>query len=226
MLEICNLSCGYGSFRAVHELSFEVGEGEVFGLIGTNGAGKTSTLMAIAGHVDVHSGSISYRGRNITGLSPRERVCLGMALVPEGRRLFPDLSVSENLAIGAYSLSVYKERANRERVLALFSRLSERLQQKACSLSGGEQQMLAIGRALMAEPRLLLVDEMSLGLMPKIIDTCYAALEALRSEGVTIVLVEQSTERILEFAERCACLNQANPFGRVQLPRLKTTPAS
>ncbi|MGI9302633.1 MAG: ATP-binding cassette domain-containing protein, partial [Gammaproteobacteria bacterium] len=116
MLEIRNLSCGYGQFRAVHDLSFAVGEGEAFGLIGANGAGKTSTLMAIAGHVGVHAGSISYYGNDITDLSPRERVRLGIALAPEGRRLFPDLSVSENLAIGGYSLAAHKERANREHV--------------------------------------------------------------------------------------------------------------
>ncbi len=206
MLEVVNLNCGYGSFRAVHDLSFKVDTGGVFGLIGANGAGKTSTLMAIAGHVGIHSGSIVYNNNDITTLNAHDKIKLGIALVPEGRRLFPDLSARENLTIGGYSLPSARESTNEERVFSLFPRLTERLKQKAGSLSGGEQQMLAIARALMAEPKLLLVDELSLGLMPKIIDACYDALQKLRDQGVSIVLVEQSTDRIVEFADRLCVL--------------------
>ena len=206
MLRLDGISCGYGAFRAVSDLSFEVPKGQVFALIGANGASKSSTIMAIAGHVRVFGGAITLDGKDITRLPARLRVRRGIAIAPEGRRLFPDLSVDENLIIGGYILPRARSDERREMVLDLFPRLSERLGQVAGSLSGGEQQMLAIGRALMAEPRLLMIDEVSLGLMPKMIDVCYQAIAALKSDGMTILLVEQSTKRALEIADKVCVL--------------------
>ena len=207
MLRLESFACGYGQLRAVEGLSFEVPRGSVFALLGPNGAGKTSTLMAVAGHVRVQAGRIVLEDADITRRPAVERVRLGMALVPEGRRLFPDLTVAENLAVGGYSRPREHLARNRARVFELFPRLAERRDQYAGSLSGGEQQMLAIGRALMAEPRLLLVDEVSLGLMPKMVDLCYRALARLGEEGLTIVLVEQNTTRALEVADQVCVLS-------------------
>ncbi|MCY4395562.1 MAG: ABC transporter ATP-binding protein [Rhodospirillaceae bacterium] len=206
MLRLDRLTCGYGPFRAVTELSLEVPDGSVLALIGANGAGKSSTLMAVAGHVAVMGGRVLFDDADITAEPARSRVRRGIALVPEGRRLFPDLSVQENLTVGGYSRSQRVEARNVERVVALFPRLEGRLKQLAGSMSGGEQQMLAIGRALMAEPRLLLIDEVSLGLMPAVIDVCYAALDRLRDDGLAILLVEQSTQRAFDIADTVCVL--------------------
>ena len=206
MLRLERLTCGYGPFVAVHELTLTVPEGGVFALIGANGAGKSSTIMAIAGHVAVSGGRILLADRDITALPPRQRVRAGIAVVPEGRRLFPDLTVDETLTIGGFIHPRDRVSESREAVLALFPRLGERLDQPAGSLSGGEQQMLAIGRALMAEPRLLMIDEVSLGLMPKMVDICYDAIATLKARGMTILLVEQSTERAFAVADRVCVL--------------------
>lgn len=206
LLELQALSCGYADSRVVHDLSLQVGSGELVALLGANGAGKTSTLMCIAGHVEQHGGRILLDDRDIATIPARARVEYGIALAPEGRRLFADLSVAENLSVGAYSQPAAVRRQQRDYVLALFPRLEERLKQLAGSLSGGEQQMLAIGRALMAKPRLLLIDELSLGLMPKVIDQCYQALERLRAEGIAVLLVEQNTERALSAADHVCVL--------------------
>jgi branched-chain amino acid transport system ATP-binding protein len=207
MLTIDNLACGYGSVRAVHGVSFEVPAGSVFALLGPNGAGKTSTVMAIMGHVDIHGGHILFDGNDITRRRAVDRAALGISLVPEGRQLFSDLTVAENLTVGGYAYALERDRAKRERVFGYFPRLFERRDQLAGSLSGGEQQMLSIGRALMAEPRLLLVDELSLGLMPKMVDICLDALLKLKGEGLTILLVEQNTARALEVADRVCVLS-------------------
>ncbi len=207
MLTLDNLVCGYGSVRAVHGVSFEVPAGSVFALLGPNGAGKTSTVMAIMGHVDILGGRILFDGEDITHRHAVDRAALGIALVPEGRQLFSDLTVGENLTVGGYAYAVERDRAKRERVFGYFPRLFERRDQLAGSLSGGEQQMLAIGRALMAEPRLLLVDELSLGLMPKMVDICLDALLKLKGEGLTILLVEQNTARALDVADRVCVLS-------------------
>ena len=207
MLTLENLSCGYGAVRAVHDLSFELPPGTLLALLGPNGAGKTSTMMAIMGHVDIYSGRILYEDINITRRRAVDRAELGIALVPEGRQLFPDLTVDENLTVGGYAHTRARERVNRERVFQIFPRLAERKTQLASSLSGGEQQMLAIGRALMAEPRLLLVDELSLGLMPKMVDLCLRALLDLKRQGVTILLVEQNTARALDVADQVIVLS-------------------
>ncbi len=206
MLRLDRLSCGYGPFRAVTDLSFEIADGTVLALIGANGAGKSSTLMTIAGHVAVMGGTVVFHGEDITAEPARARVGRGIALAPEGRRLFPDLTVRENLTVGGYSRPRQAEARNVERVLALFPRLEGRLRQLAGSMSGGEQQMLAIGRALMAEPRLLMIDEVSLGLMPTVIDMCYEALGRLRDEGLAILLVEQNTQRAFDIADSVCVL--------------------
>ena len=198
--------CGYGAVAAVTGLTLDVREGEIFALLGPNGAGKTSTIQAVMGFIPVQAGRIRLDGEDITHCGATERAGLGMALVPEGRRLFSDLSVLENLAVGAYTRSRGQEARGRERVFALFPRLAERRAQVSGSLSGGEQQMLAFGRALMAEPRLLFVDELSLGLMPKAAGIFIDVLQKLRSEGVTTVLVEQNTKRALRVADSVCVL--------------------
>ncbi len=207
MLRLEGLACGYGAVRAVEALSLEVPRGTIFALLGPNGAGKTSTIMAIAGHVEVHAGRVLLDGMDITRRPAVERVGLGMGLVPEGRRLFTDLTVDENLLVGGYSRPRQRMAANRARVFELFPHLAERRQQQAGSLSGGEQQMLAIGRALMAEPRLLLVDEVSLGLMPKMVDACYEAIVELKTQGLTVLLVEQSMRWAMRVANHVCVLN-------------------
>ena len=206
MLKLEDLSCGYGAVTAVGGLTLEVSPGELFALLGPNGAGKTSTLMAIMGHVQVTAGAIRFDGQDITALPATARAALGVALVPEGRRLFGDMSVMENLVVGGYSKPKVMQERNLERAFALFPLLKQRQHQLAASLSGGEQQMLAIGRALMAEPRLLLVDELSLGLMPKAVGLFIDILRTLRKQGVTVILVEQNTQRALQLADRVCVL--------------------
>jgi branched-chain amino acid transport system ATP-binding protein len=207
MLRLDHLSCGYGAIEAAHEISFDVAERSVFALLGPNGAGKTSTIMAIMGHIDIHGGRILLEGEDITRRRAIDRVKLGIALVPEGRQLFSDLTVDENLTVGGYARPADRDAAKRDRVFGYFPRLHERRTQLAGSLSGGEQQMLAIGRALMAEPRLLLVDELSLGLMPKMVDLCLDTLMQLKRDGLTIVLIEQNTARALDVADRVCVLS-------------------
>jgi len=206
MLRLENLSCGYGPMRAVHELSIEAERGRVHALLGANGAGKSSTIMCVAGHVKTHGGRVVYKDKDITDIPPPQRVRAGIGLVPEGRRLFSELTVRENLIVGGYCREKKAAAPGIDRVLETFPRLGERIHQQAGSLSGGEQQMLSIGRALMSQPSLLLIDELSLGLMPKAIDTCYSVINDLKTQGMTIVLVEQSTSRALEVADSVTVL--------------------
>ncbi len=206
MLTVTNLTCGYGDILATRDVSFTVSEGNIYALLGTNGAGKTSTIMCLAGHVEAKSGSITFGEVSLLDVPAHDRIDHGLALVPEGRRVFGDLTVEENLIIGGHTISAAKLFANLDRIFDYFPRLAERKQQAAGSLSGGEQQMLAIGRALMADPKLIMIDELSLGLMPRAIDDCYAVLEHLRSEGLTILLVEQNTSRVLDIADRVCVL--------------------
>jgi branched-chain amino acid transport system ATP-binding protein len=206
MLRVEALTCGYGEITAVRELSFDVERGEIFALIGANGAGKSSTLLCLAGLVARSAGQISLDGEEFSTLPARARIRRGLAIVPEGRRIFPDLSVDENLTVGGHVMDRTALIRNRARVFDLFPRLRERARQLAGSLSGGEQQMLALGRALMSEPKLLLVDELSLGLMPKVVDECYEVLAGLKADGVAILLVEQNTERALAAADRLCVL--------------------
>ncbi|MDY6790112.1 MAG: ABC transporter ATP-binding protein [Thermodesulfobacteriota bacterium] len=206
MLQLDLLSCGYGEMTAVHNLSLDVPAGKITALLGANGAGKTSTILCIAGHVAVHEGHVIYQDLDITQASPMARIKSGIAVSPEGRRLFASLTVKENLIVGGYSRAKNKTQEGIDRIIALFPRLGERLPQKAGSLSGGEQQMLSIGRALMSKPQLLLIDELSLGLMPKVIDICYEAITELKRDGLTIILVEQSTQRALEVSDQVCVL--------------------
>jgi branched-chain amino acid transport system ATP-binding protein len=210
MLELTSISCGYGAFQAVHELSLSLRPGTITGLLGANGAGKSSTLMCIAGHVQRQGGSIRLDGEDISSAGPTERVRKGIAISPEGRRLFKDLTVEDNLRVGGMVQPAQVFTQDRDRVLALFPRLAERLNSLAGNLSGGEQQMLAIGRALMTRPRLIMIDELTLGLMPKVIDLCYQALIQLRSEGMTVLLVEQNTERVLKIADDVCVLESGS----------------
>jgi branched-chain amino acid transport system ATP-binding protein len=210
MLRLESVSCGYGPMRAVHDLDLAVESGRITALLGANGAGKSSTLMCIAGHVQVFSGRVLYNGDVITDWTPIQRVRAHIGLVPEGRRLFGSLTVRENLVVGGYCRSKNDTAVGIEQVIGMFPRLGERFTQPAGSLSGGEQQMLAIGRALMSQPKLLLIDELSLGLMPKMIDICYAAIAKLKQEGMTIVLVEQSTQRALEVADDVTVLESGS----------------
>ena len=201
MLLLDNISCGYGPMQAVTELNLSVSPGKITALLGANGAGKSSTIMCIAGHVELQAGKIFYNDSDISHNTPVQRVATGIGLVPEGRRLFPNLTVRENLIVGGYCRNKTLTGPNIEKVLAMFPRLAERLTQQAGSLSGGEQQMLSIGRALMSQPKLLLIDELSLGLMPAMIDICYTAITDLKSRGMAILIVEQSTHRALEVAD-------------------------
>ena len=210
MLQIRNLQCGYEDIVAVHDLSFEAAAGEVFALIGANGAGKTTTIMALAGHVAPMRGSILVEGQDISSEKAQGRLSHGIALVPEGRRVFPDLSVESNLTVGGHTVGREALRSNRENAYQIFPRLAERRTQLAGSLSGGEQQMLAIARAMMASPKILLVDELSLGLMPKMVDECYQVVDTLKQQGLLIVLVEQSTQRALEVADQVAVLESGH----------------
>lgn len=214
MLELNNVTCGYGTFKAVHNLSLTLQPGTITALVGANGAGKSSTLMCIAGHVELHDGSITFESRDIGALPPPDRVRLGLAISPEGRRLFKDLSVEDNLRVGGLIRPKTDYPGDRDQVLALFPRLKERLGSLAGNLSGGEQQMLAMGRALMARPKLLMIDELSLGLMPKIIDLCYQALEKLREGGMTVLLVEQNTDRALSVADQICVLESGRTVWR------------
>ena len=206
MLNLKDMSCGYGALTVVNKLSLHIPKGVVYALIGANGAGKSSTIMTIAGQVEQKSGHIEFEGKDISTVPLKERIRLGIAVAPEGRRLFSDMTVDENLAVGNYTLPTAQFSENKTKVLELFPRLGERISQQAGSLSGGEQQMLAIGRALMSQPKLLIIDELSLGLMPKVIDLCYQAIEKLKNEGVTILLVEQNTTRAFEVADQVCVL--------------------
>ena len=201
MLRLERLSCGYGRFRAVHDVDLEVASGTIAALVGANGAGKSSIIQCIAGHVALQSGRVWLDARDLSACTPPERAAAGVALVPEGRRLFTDMTVRENLVVGGYGRPRSRTPENLDKVLALFPRLGDRLHTRAGVLSGGEQQMVAIGRALMAEPRLLLIDEVSLGLMPRNVDVCYAAIDRLHRDGMTILLVEQYTTRALDVAD-------------------------
>jgi branched-chain amino acid transport system ATP-binding protein len=203
MLELEDLRAGYGNIEALHGISLSVGEGEIVTLIGANGAGKTTTLMTISGCVRARTGAIRFRGRDISGLPPHEIVALGLVQSPEGRKIFPRLSVAENLEMGAFTRRDPDGiAADQNRVFELFPILGERRRQPGGTLSGGEQQMLAIARALMARPRLLLLDEPSLGLAPLVVSRIFEVIRELNREGATILLVEQNARMALKAAHR------------------------
>jgi branched-chain amino acid transport system ATP-binding protein len=196
------LEAGYGKTQVLFGVDLEVVENELVALLGANGAGKTTLLRAISGLVRPWSGRVLLEGQDLGGLSPAKRARMGLGHVPEGRQLFPLMTVEENLKLGAAFLAPGREREGYERVYGLFPRLAERRRQLAGTLSGGEQQMLAIGRALMGFPKILLVDEPSLGLSPRLAEEVLRALEAVAKEGVGVLLVEQNVALTLDVAER------------------------
>jgi branched-chain amino acid transport system ATP-binding protein len=203
MLELRDVSSGYGAIEALRGINLSVGQGEVVSLIGANGAGKSTTLRNITGLVPTTSGDVVFEGVRLNGIPTHQIVGMGISMVPEGRQIFANLSVAENLDLGAYLQKNKVENARQlELVFALFPRLEERRKQLGGTLSGGEQQMLAIGRALMARPRLLLLDEPSLGLAPILVHTILVAIDEINREGATILLVEQNANAALKHSHR------------------------
>ncbi len=203
MLKIHNLNTHYGNIHALKGIDLAVNQGEIVSLIGSNGAGKSTTLLTIAGLLKPTAGSITFKGREISNQPPHEIVKMGISLSPEGREVFPGLSVSENLTLGAF---IMKDKAKIktafERVYELFPRLKERRNQVAGTLSGGEQQMLAIARALMAEPQLLMLDEPSLGLAPNIVAMIFELIQSINQQGTTIMLIEQNANMAMNVSHR------------------------
>ncbi|HVW35239.1 MAG TPA: ABC transporter ATP-binding protein [Acidimicrobiia bacterium] len=213
LLSVRGLEVAYGPVTAVRGLNLDVGPGEIVALLGANGAGKTSTLRGLTGLIRPRAGRVTFAGERLDGLGPEAVVARGVAHVPEGRRVFPGLSVADNLMLGAWHRRRSGvEAAQRQLVYDTFPRLAERRAQLAGSLSGGEQQMLAIGRALMSGPKLLLIDELSLGLSPVVVDSLLDRLGALNRDGLSLVLIEQFVHRALAVADRCYLLAK----GRVQ----------
>ncbi|MCG7344895.1 ABC transporter ATP-binding protein [Sporosarcina sp. ACRSL] len=203
MLQLSNVESYYGGIQALKGVDIVVDEGEIVTLIGSNGAGKSTTLKSISGLVKIKAGSIVYKGMEISNKPAHETTLLGIAHVPEGRRIFPKLSVKENLRMGAFSVKdkqVVQERM--ERVFHYFPKLKDRIEQKGGTMSGGEQQMLAMGRALMLQPNLLMLDEPSMGLAPIIVEQIFEIIKELNREGITILLVEQNAYQALQIAHR------------------------
>lgn len=207
MLEVKNLSVSYGAIEAVKDISFTVNAGEIVSLIGANGAGKTTTLHTITGLVPAKSGSVMYNGVDLLKTHNNKIVTLGMAHIPEGRHVFTRMSVEENLEMGAFSLKDQSDlKKDLDMVYGLFPRLKERRNQKAGTLSGGEQQMLAMGRALMSHPKTILMDEPSMGLSPKLVKEIFSIIRKLHEQGITILLVEQNAKMALSIADRAYVL--------------------
>ena len=207
MLEVKGLNVYYGMIHAIKDASFEVGQGEVVALIGANGAGKTTTLHTVTGLLHAKSGSVQFEGQELTRTPSHKIVSLGMSHVPEGRRVFSNLSVYENLMMGAYTRSDKAEIADSlDMVYERFPRLKERRTQLAGTLSGGEQQMLAMGRALMSKPKILLMDEPSMGLSPLFVSEIFKIIEEVSAQGVTVLLVEQNAKKALSIADRAYVL--------------------
>ncbi len=214
LLTVTNLSVNYGAIEALRGVSLVVNEGEIVTLIGGNGAGKTTLLKTISGLLSPRKGEITFAGKPITAAPPHRTVAAGLLQVPEGRGIFANLSVEENLQLGAYTRRDSAAiRTDRDRVLTLFPRIAERLNQSAGTLSGGEQQMLAIGRALLGRPKLLMLDEPSLGLAPKVVQTIFQIIRELNQQGATILLIEQNASQALAVAHRAYVLE----VGEIQM---------
>ena len=210
MLSVDNINVYYGAIHAVKDVSLHVNEGEIVTLIGANGAGKTTTLQTISGLLHARSGSITFQDQNIGGIPAHKLVSLGMAQVPEGRRVFLQMSVKENLEMGAFTRPNSEVDASIAEVYERFPRLKERMNQVAGTLSGGEQQMLAMGRALMSKPKLLMLDEPSMGLAPILVEQIFDIIKELHKAGTTILLVEQNARKALQIADRAYVLETGN----------------
>jgi branched-chain amino acid transport system ATP-binding protein len=211
MLEIKDLYVSYGMMEVLHGISVNVEDDELVSIIGPNGAGKTTLIKTVMGLVKPTSGSIIYNGEDITHLPAHKRAALGIGYVPEGRRVFGKLSVEDNLKMGAYEIKdKAKIKKNIDMVYDIFPRLGERSKQLAATMSGGEQQMLAIGRALMLEPKMLLIDEVSMGLMPIMVNTCFEVIKKLNDDGITVLVVEQNANKALKIADRGYVLETGN----------------
>ena len=211
MLKVTNLKVSYGNLEVLHGITFQVNPGEIVAVLGSNGAGKTTAISAISGILPVRSGKVEFSGRDIAGSPADAIVKMGLVQVPEGRRIFPGLTVLENLDLGAYLISDKKQKqSSLEKIFGIFPKLKERKGQKGGTLSGGEQQMLAIARGLMAQPKMLLLDEPSLGLAPIIVDKIFEVIQNIRQSGTTVLLVEQNAHRSLEIADRGYILETGN----------------
>ncbi len=227
LMHISNLVVRYGTIRALHGISLEVHEGEILSIIGANGAGKTTLLKTVTGLLKAETGDIQYQGRSIIRERPDRLVQMGICLVPEGRRIFPDLSVKENLELGAYTVNKRHLRQELfDLALHTFPRLKERLAQPGGTLSGGEQQMLAVGRALMANPRLLLLDEPSMGLSPLITKEIFSLIRTINTQkGISMMLVEQNAHMALEHSHRTYVLETGRVVLEGPYSRVKCDPA-
>ena len=212
MLKVENLNVYYGSINAIKGISFEVNQGEIVTMIGANGAGKSTTMNTVAGLLKPRSGSIVFEGKDITHMPASKVVSLGLALCPEGRRVFQQMSVRENLEMGGYTRQASEIAPSLEQVFELFPRLKERQRQVAGTLSGGDQQMLAMGRAMMSKPKLLMLDEPSMGLAPLLVEQIFDIILSLNKAGTTILLVEQNAQMALSIADRAYVLETGNIF--------------
>lgn len=203
MLKIIDAEIAYGQMEVIHKISLEIHKGELVSVIGANGAGKTTLIKAIMGLIKMKSGSLIFDGLDITQLPPWKRAELGIGYVPEGRRVFGDLTVEENLKMGCYKIKdPQRIKKNIDKNYELFPKLFERRKQLAKTMSGGEQQMLAMSRALVLEPRLLLIDEVSMGLMPIMVNYCFSLIKTLNEQGITVLVVEQNANKVLKIADR------------------------
>jgi len=210
LLDVRGLHAGYGEVEILRGIDLVVGAGDMVAVLGSNGAGKSTLNMTISGLVAAREGSIEFDGRLIQNTNPAEIVAAGLVHVPEGRRIFPNLSVAENLDLGSYRRAKAQRHTNRDRVFAMFPRLSERASQRAGTLSGGEQQMLAIGRGLMADPKLLILDEPSLGLSPLLVEEMFAMILRLNRDGLAVLLVEQNVVQSLDIVHRAYVLEHGS----------------
>jgi branched-chain amino acid transport system ATP-binding protein len=215
LLRVQSLEAGYGEVQVLWGISLEVVEGAVTALLGANGAGKTTTLRAIMGSIRPFGGRVEFAGEDVTSLAPHVKAARGLVLVPEGRQLFADMTVEENLEMGAFSRRARRRFAERlDQVYTLFPRLKERRHQRAGTFSGGEQQMLAISRGLMSDPQLLIIDELSLGLAPVMVQQVVSKLDALKQTGLTILLVEQNVHLALAFSHHACVIAEGRPFAQ------------
>jgi branched-chain amino acid transport system ATP-binding protein len=225
LLEISNLAAGYGEVQVLWGISLKAARGRLTTIVGANGAGKTTTLNAVVGAIQPRGGRVAFQGEDVTRLPAHEKAARGLVLVPEGRQLFGTMTVEENLEMGAFSKRARRVSAERRaQALALFPRLGERLKQNAGTLSGGEQQMLAIARGLMSDPALLIIDELSLGLAPVLVHQLFAALKTLKNAGLTILLVEQNVHLALAVCDYAYVIAEGRVFTEGAPDRLQAMP--